>query len=97
MTPFYVGMKVVCVDDGWISSKACTTRPLVRIGDVLTISKIKIKRKPKWGSVVWLWFDSAPDGFYNYQKFRPAHESRIEELRSLLVTPPVKKKERVAL
>ena len=106
MTPFHVGMKVVCVDDGLTSFRSTkgfyqgSLNGLVK-GGIYTIRDLCLSSdvfQPNLQScrVVEITRPTDPcshvEGTYTLARFRPAHENRMDELRSLLVTPPSKAK-----
>lgn len=87
MTPFHVGMRVVCVDDDW------DFNPLywIKKGEVLEIAFVD--KDHEMDSGVGLWFKYLPfSAMYCSSCFRPAHENRMDELRALLAPVPSKAK-----
>ena len=101
MTPFHVGMKVVCVDDvphgkympvGSRANKCLRGLKSGVVYTVRTIGPCPVRGNP------CLWLDEiyssvGPSGFeigFAIQRFRPAHENRMNELRTLLAPVPSK-------
>ena len=104
MTPFHVGMRVVCVDDcvrryeslaqnvdftgdlnGLSKGEVYTVRevsPFPWNEDVLTLKLVEIVRPLGDGVIIETGFVAA--------RFRPAHENRMDELRTLLAPVPSK-------
>jgi len=85
MTPFHVGMRVVCVDDDW------DFNPLywIKKGEVLEIAFVD--KDTEMDSGIGLWFKYLPfSAMYCSSCFRPAHENRMDELRTLLAPVPSK-------
>lgn len=99
MTPFHVGMRVVCVDDQWHSGGYGVPDyafPLNN-GEVYTVLSVQV--------LVGLYRDGNaerecltfcevahpdPDSAFAAERFRPAHENRMDELRTLLAPVPSK-------
>lgn len=100
MTPFHVGMKVVCVDDESINP---THRFEVfpKKGSVYTIRTICENENGVGLRVDEILNPCAhySGGFmeirFKLHRFRPAHENRMDELRTLLAPVPSKAIERV--
>ena len=108
MTPLHVGMRVICVNDeipafrtigkyfddldGLTRSRIYTIRELCQSSDVdnpsLPCCRLEeIKRR----------FDplSKVEAAFALARFRPAHENRMDELRTLLAPVPSKERELV--
>jgi len=99
MTPFHVGMKVVCVDDDFTDAGR---HPKIVFGEVYTVSNIEPGRftpRSKYPNTSVGLFLAGVDPFLSKglwigriglaeQRFRPAHENRMDELRQLLVPTP---------
>lgn len=95
MTPFHVGMKVVCVDASTDHKYGTPPYPTVpnhldglAVGVVYTIARVGPDPMHKI-PCVWLVEIKRACGFA-IQRFRPAHENRMDELRSLLAPVPSK-------
>ena len=109
MTPFHVGMKVVCVDDDlkrYIGNKFPYSPTLdgLSAGTVYTIrwlgksSDISMPDIPSCRLVEIVRENSPRSGVeatFVLARFRPAHENRMDELRTLLAPVPSKERELV--
>jgi len=100
MTPFHVGMKVVCVDDQWRGGGYCMVNgiqcPLVD-GEIYTVSGVFLEDGAyKFeGLMICLHLQEVSHpmfGGFSAERFRPAHENRMDELRQLLAPVPSKAK-----
>ncbi len=106
MTPFHVGMKVVCVDSDPRSAKNPKRVTFVsdymnglKEGEVYTVRDIGLA---EFVEIPCLWLQEiyrfplvgsqTMENGFSVHRFRPVHENRMNELRSLLVTPPSKAK-----
>jgi hypothetical protein len=111
MTPFHVGMRVVCVDDEHGKYMAPNARYSdngldgLTSGEIYTIREICVTTdyyQPDLSScrLVEIVRPLEPRGVeptYALARFRPAHENRMDELRTLLAPVPSKAKELVQL
>ena len=98
MTPFHVGMRVVCVDDDAdrFVQGAATFGDLDGLlqNTVYTVRDVGIC--PFWGlPALWLCEINRPlcrllEPGFDIRRFRPAHENRMDELRTLLAPVPSK-------
>jgi len=88
MTPFYVGMKVVCVDDDWhtFGNPSPQVGKPVK-GGVYTISRINTIKAAPTGITLSFVGLTLPFS-YCATAFRPVVENSMKELRSLLVPLP---------
>lgn len=86
MTPFHVGMKVVCIEARWVGCDYW-----VNVGEVLEIFALFNPKKKDVS--LGLIFTISPKEWFASQFFRPVHENRMDELRSLLTPIPSKAKE----
>ena len=108
MTPFHVGMKVVCVDEQCWRGCGYGIECLPVKGNVYTIHEM-VPSQDRIGRLA-LRFHEIRNEPRTYRAghelailecafidtaFRPVHETRMEELRSLLLPTPAKQKERV--
>ena len=102
MTPFHVGMRVVCVNDDPSLVRAFYSGNLngemhgLQKGKVYTIRRIGVDEL-SGSPTVWLFEITRPTRFkrsvepgYYALRFRPAHENRMDELRTLLAPVPSK-------
>lgn len=104
MTPFHVGMKVVCVDDECGGKYVPKGRAFaigldgLRRGLIYTVRSVGVN--PNSGRInIWLNEIYRPirsgdvsECGYAHARFRPAHENRMDELRTLLAPSPSKAK-----
>lgn len=92
MTPFHVGMRVVCVDDNFLSHG---TRGEITPsnGGIYTIREITPRYAFRLVEIVNKPLEYK-QGFgecsFQPRRFRPAHENRMDELRTLLAPVPSK-------
>lgn len=93
MTPFHVGMRVVCVDVSRMDCSDGTIGPVK--GVVYTVRNFRQHDAIRLVEIVNVAMRYA-DGFnecgFKLHRFRPAHENRMDELRSLLAPVPSKAK-----
>lgn len=100
MTPFHVGMKVVCVDDAWGQPKFWEIFP--KPGHVYSIRSMKLGGGSHRVKLTFEEIHNAPQDYFRNGNpveccfdatfFRPAHENRMDELRTLLAPVPSKAK-----
>ena len=101
MTPFHVGMRVVCVDDQWQGGVWYLPCPL-KAGEVYFVNAIVVEPgiyKDGISNTICLIlngvinpYHSFSSGGFDARRFRPAHENRMDELRTLLAPVPSKAK-----
>ena len=108
MTPFHVGMKVVCVDDDVRSKYTTKWKPAGGLDGLCkdTVYTVRYHGLCEYDGCILvlklheivrpaLWDGGFFDIGYAAARFRPAHENRMDELRTLLAPVPSKERELV--
>ena len=101
MTPFHVGMRVVCVESDW---ETWNGESLPVKGEKYTVRSL-FSKKGFWSKTeeihvllvevnnpILTYYDGFSECSFEADCFRPAHENRMDELRTLLAPVPSKAK-----
>lgn len=90
---FYIGQKVVCIDDNWFPRFGPVAKE-PKVNEIVTICNILDKSKshaPYKGTSIFLELEGYTMYTYHHSHFRPATENRIEEFRRLVSPENLKK------